>query len=474
MKSKKINGFWVWLFSVFILFVLCSNLITAGIVRHALLDGNSLTKQQREFALNFSAIPSNIRYALRLVLGYEDSTLLLKKESTEKASWTRSFPSPQDNGYLLLSGAIQPNAESGVQLIRISDGKILAEWRPNWEEISAKTPDGKNFRKKGNPKYLRAMHPLLLDNGDVIFNSTGGSMVRLNLCESSPTWVTTDVHHHSTELDIDGQTIWSPSVSPDPAFHNDWLNNNLRDDSISRISLDGKTIENRSFSKILINNGLTALLLGHSGNTLNNDPIHMNQISVAPTSGPYWDKGDLLISSRHLSTVFLYRPSTDKIIWYQSGPWMNQHAAKFVDRQKISIFDNNLFAGAPHSAPFLEKDDINRIFIYDFSKKEASEPYKALLEKTKPATITEGLARVLDDGGLFLEESNYGRHLRFTKDKLLWSRVNDYDDKRIGVLSWSRYLTQEEAQAPLKAIAGRLSANPSCSNASLQQSESPH
>jgi Arylsulfotransferase (ASST) len=473
MKSNKTSGFWVWLFSVFILFVLCSNLITAGLVRHALLEGNSLTERQRQFALNFAATTSNIKYALRLVLGYEDTPLLLKKGTTEKASWTRSFPSPEDNGYLLLSGTIPPNAESGVQLIRISDGKIFAEWHPDWEEINAKTPDRKYFRK-GNPKYLRALHPLLLENGDLIFSSTGGPMVRLSLCESSPTWVTTDIHHHSTEFDIDGQTLWSPSVSPSPAFDNDWLNNNLRDDSISRISLDGKTIENRSFSKILITNGLATLLLGHSGNTFNNDPIHMNQISVAPASGPYWEKGDLLISSRHLSTVFLYRPSTDKIIWHQSGPWMNQHAARFVDNQKISIFDNNVFGGAPHSAPFLEKDGINRIFIYDFSKKEASEPYKALLEKTKPTTISEGLARVLDDGGLFLEESNYGRHLRFTKDKLLWSRVNDYDDKRIGLLSWSRYLTEEEARTPLEAIAGKLSANPSCSKTSLQQSESPH
>jgi hypothetical protein len=35
-------------------------------------------------------------------------------------------------------------------------------------------------------------------------------------------------------------------------------------------------------------------------------------------------------------------------------------------------------------------------------------------------------------------------HLRFEKDRLLWSRVNDYDKDKIGLVTWSRYLTQPE------------------------------
>jgi hypothetical protein len=69
--------------------------------------------------------------------------------------------------------------------------------------------------------------------------------------------------------------------------------------------------------------------------------------------------------------------------------------------------------------------------------------------------MTEGRAEILPDGGLFIEESNFGRHLRFTKDQLLWSRVNDYDEGRIGMVSWSRYLTQEALNKPLAAIAAR-------------------
>ena len=84
-----------------------------------------------------------------------------------------------------------------------------------------------------------------------------------------------------------------------------------------------------------------------------------------------------------------------------------------------------------------------------------SQPFAALLAESKPVTITAGQARLLPDGGLFIEETEKGRHLRFTKDKLLWSRVNDYDKNRIGIVSWSRYLTAEEARVPLQALASR-------------------
>lgn len=170
----------------------------------------------------------------------------------------------------------------------------------------------------------------------------------------------------------------------------------------------------------------------------------MNQISVAKSGGSFWLKGDYLISARNLSTIFLYRPSTNKIIWYQSGPWKNQHSAHFVDRNRIALFDNNVYA----QTLFVRETDINRVFVVDFSSEtvQISEPFRELLESehAKPKTRSQGIVRVLPDGGLFIEETNYGRHLRFSKDGLLWSRVNDYDQNRIGLIIWSRYLTEEE------------------------------
>ena len=116
------------------------------------------------------------------------------------------------------------------------------------------------------------------------------------------------------------------------------------------------------------------------------------------------------------------------------------------------MFNNNIIRNAPPAHPFLVTGDTNRVVVYDFKTKAVSEPYAKLLAEAKPVTITSGRAQLLSDGGLFLEETNFGRHLRFTKDRLLWSRVNDYDKNRIGALSWSRYLSADEAARPLEAI----------------------
>ena len=192
------------------------------------------------------------------------------------------------------------------------------------------------------------------------------------------------------------------------------------------------------------------------GDQINTDPIHINQIKVANKDSRYWKRGDLLISARHLSTLFLYRPSTDKIIWHQTGPWMNQHSVDFVDDHRISVFNNNVVSGPVNMKQmFMKPDGTNQVLVYDFDTRQVSQPFAALIAKARPISITEGRARLLPDGGLFLEETNYGRDMRFTKDKLLWSRVNDYDKERIGMVSWSSYLTAAEASIPLRALASR-------------------
>jgi hypothetical protein len=293
----------------------------------------------------------------------------------------------------------------------------------------------------------------LLSDGDIIFKALD-SLVRMGSCSSQPLWVLDEPMHHSNELDATG-SVWTPSIATDGFPDNRWLHDRVQDDALARVSADGQLLERHSFSEILRNNGLQSLLLGTTGNRPNDDPIHLNQIAVAPGDSRYWRRGDLLISARHLSTVFLYRPSTGRILWHQLGPWMNQHSVDFVDDHRISVFDNNVVANAPKEYAFVKPGDTNRVLLYDFDNGQISEPFAALLAEAKPVTFTEGRARVLPDGGLFIEETNYGRHLRFTRDRLLWSRVNDYDDKRIGMVSWSRYLTAEEARGPLLALAER-------------------
>jgi hypothetical protein len=352
---------------------------------------------------------------------------------------------------LLFAGVDPVARHSAVKLIRIADGTTMATWDPGWQEIYAKTTSKKKSPKEPMQR-LQAVHPVLLAGGDIVFN-TSNAISRIAPCSRHPVWVLDETIHHSVEVSGDG-TLWAPGVSADGPAGNDWLREMVRDDALVQLSVDGKLIQRLSFSQILISNGLHSLL-GGFGRELNRDPIHLNQIQIAPNDTKHWQRGDLLISARHLSTLFLYRPSTGRVLWHQTGPWMNQHSAEFVGDHSISVLSNNVVSGPPREHAFLNASDVNRVYLFDFDTGSVTEPFADLLEKARPVTVTEGRARILGDGGLFFEETNYGRHLRFTKDALLWSRVNDYDEARIGMVSWSRYLSADEAREPLKALAAR-------------------
>jgi Arylsulfotransferase (ASST) len=158
----------------------------------------------------------------------------------------------------------------------------------------------------------------------------------------------------------------------------------------------------------------------------------------------------LLVSLRHLSTVLLFRPSTGAVVWHRTGPWLNQHNATFFGTHEIAVFDNHVVADVPGG--FLSAEGRNHIVVMDLDTGMSREPFSGLLDRDRPATVTEGRFRLLADGGLYIEESDNGRHLRYGNGALMWSRVNDFDDSRIGNVAWSRYLTEGEVSDALGAI----------------------
>ena len=75
------------------------------------------------------------------------------------------------------------------------------------------------------------------------------------------------------------------------------------------------------------------------------DPIHLNDIEPVNFDSNHWLKGDIFLSIRSLSLIILYRPSTNKVIWYKQGPWRFQHDIDIIDEGTIAIFDNNATLG---------------------------------------------------------------------------------------------------------------------------------
>jgi len=341
-----------------------------------------------------------------------------------------------DDGYLLLSSYNADKEQATVQLIQINTQKTLHEWAPDLEHLNELSMDSTDYVAKSN---FRLLNPLPI-NSRLIFNNFGG-LYGMNLCGENDMFADGSFHH-SNELDHEGN-IWVPSV----AYPNSLEKKvgPFTNDSIAKISPSGEVLFNKSVAEILVENSYRGLLA--ASDDIDKDPIHLNEIQPVLTDSEFWRKGDLFLSLANLNTILLYRPLSNKILWLKTGPWMLQHDINFVDNHTISVFGNDLM----YRKLF---DGHNSVYFYDFKTDKVTEPYQKIMKEIKVKTLSEGRGTPLSGGDLFIEESNNGRILRVSTDEVKWEYVSRIDEDTIAMSSWSRYLTQQEANPILAKLKG--------------------
>ncbi|MDB5130961.1 MAG: hypothetical protein JWR02_710 [Mucilaginibacter sp.] len=340
-----------------------------------------------------------------------------------------------DSNYILLSVYDKKADQSIIKLMRIYDQKIIYEWTPNFDEIKKSLNDKNKFWETTDKHTIFLLHPLLSPDGSITFHA-GNPLIKINK-ESKLVWVIDGIFHHSLEFDSDGN-VWSPAVIKPSKFLPNFLVN-YKDDAIAKISSSGKLLFEKSIAEILVQNGYRGLLLGVG--FYENDALHLNDIQPALNSTQYWRRGDLLISLRHKSTVFLYRPSADKILWLKTGPWLNQHDVDFVDSNRIGVFGNNMVRMDLEERLI---DGHNEEYVYNFKTDKTETPYTEFLKKAGVSTLSEGRSDILPNGDLFIEETNKNRLLRGSEKNIIWQYVDHIDQHSIAALQWSRFITKEE------------------------------
>ena len=274
-----------------------------------------------------------------------------------------------------------------------------------------------------------------------LFWESGEENGRDSLVKIGPTtsvgWVSNCISTHTVEQDAEGN-IWICSRMK-PSSYEGVLSH--LDDAIAQISPEGNVLFKKSVAKILYENGCRGLLAGGFRGRPGEDPIHLNEVQPALTDSKYWKKGDVLLSMKHLSTVAFYRPSTDKIIWLKTGPWMNQHSVEFASDHEISVFGNNVISDVKG---YVLMDGHNNVYLYDFANGSVSTPYDKAMSSLAVRTTYSGRSKVLLNGEVFIEESNYGRLLRLAPDRAIWEFVPRLDNNHLSMPIYSRYLTEEE------------------------------
>jgi hypothetical protein len=451
--EKKIP---VWVLVLVIFLGLNGTVLFGWAIRHVFVGGKKLGKLG-PVVITIASFPSLVKEAF---VGMLYPPLLIDNRFPEidgfKKNGVLQKGAVEDDGYLLLSAYDNSKEQSTVKLIRISDQQVLHEWVPNIQELaeSQNTESPYFYSNNMRASRYRIFHPLLLNDGGIIFHNEG-PLFKINTC-SNIEWGIDGVFHHSIEQDPDGN-FWVPSVI-EPASYDKDVFIHYRDDAIAKVSPDGEVLFKKSVSKILEENGYRGLLFGAGPYDI--DAIHLNDIQPAHYSTEYWEKGDLLLSMKHRSTVFIYRPSTNKIIWLKTGPWLNQHDPDFIGQSKISVFGNDVISYAGNTllqnsySKQVSVNGHNNIYLFDFADGSVSTPFTSVLKEFDVRTPTEGLQERIEKGDVFVEETNYGRILRVSPKQVIWEFTVKIDDDTVGMVNWSRYLTKEQLRDILPVLEG--------------------
>lgn len=361
--------------------------------------------------------------------------------------WTKYGTSAPPPGYLLLSRIDGDADRSVVELVDLADFSVKHRWEPIPELLMEGIPRTSQlvpYNQWANRRY-RALHPLLQADGSLTFGGQFSPLLHLSACGDMVWRQDQKTFHHSVNVDAEGN-FWGPTFfEPSDLTALD----SFRDDALTKVSPDGKLLDQRSVGDILIRHGYAYVIYQN----FNDDPLHTNDIQPGLTDGPYWKTGDLFVSMRHASLAMLYRPSTDEILWLRQGPWLGQHDIDILDDHRIAIFNNNYGDRGRGGEVFGNSN----VMIYDFATDSVTSPYDTAmgsdLGKFPVAADTNGLMDFAPTGHLFVEEDTSGRILIFAPDKTLWAEFVNRSAKGTPFrMSWSRYIPSETAKAALTEI----------------------
>ncbi len=410
-----------------------------GVLVRQELEGKTKLGRVSKTALFLSEIPMNFRKALSVAKN-EDN---LVEDRFPLLKGFKGTPNSQES-YLLLSRYDGDLGEGIVELVDLTDFRVLHTWNPDinkFNKLVKKVDEFKYLDRDDNNSRKLLFNPKLTADGGLLFG-WNSPLKKIDACSDLIYQNYHDQFHHSIEADIDGN-VWVPSnmypqsLSIEKVGRDIPAERGYLDDAIVKLSPSGEILFEKSVSQIFIDNGLEYLLFAVGDKGFHNDPTHLNDIQPVDFDGEFWKRGDVFLSLRRQSMVLLYRPSINKIIWKGSGPFFRQHDVDILNDHTISVFNNNV-------KKFLNGEVVdgnNEVIIYDFKTNQYSYYQNDSLKENNVRTITSGSSQIFPNGDLFVEETNYGRTLYFNSDgSLRWTHLNRADNGRVYNVGWSRIM----------------------------------
>lgn len=266
----------------------------------------------------------------------------------------------------------------------------------------------------------RIIHPIMTADRDLIYSLNGVTGLFAVDAEGNRLWKQdTIAHHHGLNFDADSN-IWACTYDREPKgfiiyrglIELDGRPLNYIDNTITQIDPEtGYILYHKSITDILVENDLTHLLL-KTGQAW--DPLHLNDIEPVLADGPYWNKGDLFLSLRCISTVLHYRPSTGEVLRVIEGPFYTQHDVDVINDSTLSMFNNNahvVWQPTKSNLPIGQErkragDHFSNLVFYHMENDSVEFIEKQTFIDNEIFSTTESLADWLPDGSVFVEEQN--------------------------------------------------------------------
>ncbi len=428
---KKIE---LWIVGIIVLFFILLLVLSAGILRDAYLIKNRTPEFLRNNLVIMAEIPKNVYHAISYLKG-DGMNAVPKLQKHKDKKRFEQFIENERNALLVLPRYEHSLSRSVVDIIDLINFEVIHTYKHDIADINNQVTNTKEFPRfkiDASPTRFQYGHPLLLDDGSIISNNGYAPGFRIDFC-SNLLWINDEeAFHHSKMLDHE-ENIWlGGQMNPRSKYVKKFAIKDFNDDSIIKINTKGKILFNKSVTEILIENNLVDVNLFSQRYF---DPIHLNDIEPAFADTEYWQQGDVFISIRHQSAIIHYRPSTNKVINYITGPFAQQHDVDIISDKEISIFNNN---------NFYVDNEHSEVLVYNFETKTFKKLFNDQLQKENFKTDSEGLSHIFKDGSLFVEEQNHGRILLFnSKGEKEWEFVNKDKNGDIGIVSWSRVIEDE-------------------------------
>lgn len=329
-----------------------------------------------------------------------------------------------------------------VKLLDLQKEELIYKWQYNNKNYSDKNYQFPN---------ARLIHSLLLPSNNIIIKpDQTAHLIRLD-GNSKQVWMNQDFrYHHSMELDAEGD-LWVCASQHWAEYDDCGLGGSVKnldgkqftflDNLIVKVDTsNGQVLWQKSMAEIFIENDLDGMMISSN----NRDPFHLNDIQPILEDGPFWKKGDLLLSVRNRAAIVLYRPASNKILKIVQGKFLYQHDVDVLNENEILIFNNNVSVFGMLKPCASETDNVlelknSNMVTYNFETEQFSYPALALFQRNGIKTAFEGRSEQLSDGSFFVEETKGGRYFIFKDGEEIYQhcyKVEDYEG--VHLPNWMR------------------------------------